>query len=120
MYFSLIVIFSLASLFVSVCCAANIPAQSPNATWVGHLDVILPGVLYAFKVLIGVIGSLGSLIGAIIWYFAKQHLARQRRMERMLTLVYHVITECDGCKETLDNYEKHDRRKDDVDFGTPL
>lgn len=78
--------------------------------WATHLDVIVPGIIFIGKVLIGVIvagfGCLCSVIGWVGRGFGKRFEAMELSVKNM----HDVMLGCDGCKNSL---EKFGRRKED-------
>ena len=99
-------------LVVSISCATNTP--TPHADWKDHLDIIVPGVMYAIKSLFWFIGILGSAIGILIGIGLKAFIRKNNAIASDIELIKHVMIDCDGCKESLEKHEKYGRRADDI------
>lgn len=102
--FKIVIIILFSFVIVGVCCATNIKTTPPPPDWVEHLDVIVPGVTYAVKVLIWTIGSLLSLLGTIIGAGIVWMVRRQKRIEAKIDKVHEVMLECDGCRASAIKY----------------
>jgi len=75
------------------------PAQPQS--WTQHIDLIVPGVLFAFKVLISVISAIGAALCSILVWIGKGFSARIHSIDRKLDSVHDAMLACDGCRTSL-------------------
>lgn len=81
-----------------------VPVQQPlppNYDLAKSLGMILPGIVYALKLLIATIFVTGSLIGSAIAVVGRVVMKKAVTFDAKLDFLYQAILRCDGCKESV-------------------
>lgn len=96
------VILALISLTAIAAICGQIPQNPATPEWIKYLDIIIPGVTYAFKILIGVIIAMGTLLANIMIYYGKKRVEKLNYISHKVDITYQVITDCKNCRPSVE------------------
>jgi len=100
-------------LILTASAASAIKTEPPQPDWINHLSVIVPGVTYAFKMMIWAIGTLIGVVSTMLGIGLRIVWNQFKDMRRKMDDMYLILMACEGCGEAAEKIG-HCRRADDV------